>query len=131
MNQEFRDKLLDKENEHGHKTVGEVLNLDGFNKMIPHEQKPMKHKLFGIIGQIASTLTHHVSRERLSKLAKSDCRIIVMTGTIDNLVRPSNSVYLAKALKAEIIIFEGAGHCLFVEEPARYNSLVINHILGV
>ncbi|GAA5795142.1 hypothetical protein HPULCUR_000495 [Helicostylum pulchrum] len=83
--------------------------------------------LTGNIGQTAACLSHYVSDARLLKLKESGIPVLVMTGTWDNLVNPKNSYHLAKVLECPIEVFDGGGHGLPGEQPARYNKLIDDH----
>ncbi|CAJ0750995.1 17604_t:CDS:10 [Entrophospora sp. SA101] len=61
----------------------------------------------GAIGQISACLRHYVSSERLQIIRDKIPQILVVTGSWDNLVRPSNSFYLAEQLNADFEYFEG------------------------
>ncbi|KAI9358009.1 Alpha/Beta hydrolase protein [Zopfochytrium polystomum] len=87
---------------------------------------------FGAIGQAFAVTSHFVSPARLRRLAASAIPTMVVTGTVDYLVHPSNSKYLAKILKAEKFeVFEGRGHALMSEVPDEYNALVQGFIESV
>ncbi|KAG1395768.1 hypothetical protein G6F60_010038 [Rhizopus arrhizus] len=83
--------------------------------------------LIGHLGQMIAVLTHFVSEARLEKIKSSGVRCLVMTGTWDHLVNPKNSYYLSQRLGCELVVFEGSGHILPVEEPERYNRLMDHH----
>ena len=52
---------------------------------------------------------------------------VVMTGTRDILVRPSNSRRLAEALHAPLVEVEGAGHGLIIEAGGEVNATLREH----
>ncbi|CAJ0846165.1 16107_t:CDS:10 [Entrophospora sp. SA101] len=81
----------------------------------------------GAIGQISACLRHYVSSERLRIIQDKIPKILVVTGNLDNFVRPSNSFYLAEELNADFEYFEGSGHVIPGEQPERYNSLLEEH----
>ncbi|CAG8543059.1 6662_t:CDS:10 [Ambispora leptoticha] len=83
--------------------------------------------LTGSVGQIAAVLSHGVSRERLIQIRENIPRILVITGTWDNLVNPKNSYYLGEELQADLQIFEGSGHALPTEQAERYNMALEDH----
>ncbi|KAL7311799.1 hypothetical protein PS15m_009518 [Mucor circinelloides] len=83
--------------------------------------------LGGNLGQMAACLRHYVSDERLLKIRQSGIPVIVVTGTWDNLVNPQNSFHLSKVLDCPLEQFEGSGHGLPGEQPARYNKLIDQH----
>jgi pimeloyl-ACP methyl ester carboxylesterase len=82
----------------------------------------------GAVGQLSAVLRHRLGRERLEQLRQTKIPILVCTGDQDNLVRPSNSYFLAEALDARLEVFEGCGHVLSMQEPERYNKLILEHI---
>jgi len=52
-----------------------------------------------------------------------------MTGTDDNLVKPSNSHSLKEYLKpAEFLVFEGAGHAVNVECFDEFNACILRNM---
>jgi hypothetical protein len=44
------------------------------------------------------------------------------------LVPPTNSHLLKKALKAELVVLEGLGHMIHSEDPQAFNALVEKHV---
>ncbi|KAG1439043.1 hypothetical protein G6F56_012427 [Rhizopus delemar] len=83
--------------------------------------------LMGSLSQMLAGLGHHVSDNRLEKIKKSNIPVLVMTGTLDHLVHPSNSHHLSQKLEAELIVFEGSGHGLQNEQTEKYNDLIDKH----
>ncbi|CAG8601330.1 9318_t:CDS:2 [Ambispora gerdemannii] len=83
--------------------------------------------LTGTVGQIVAILTHRVSRERLLHIRENIPRILVNTGTWDNLVKPKNSYFLKDQLNADFHVFEGSGHGLPTEQAERYNAGLEDH----
>ncbi|KAG2232949.1 hypothetical protein INT48_008042 [Thamnidium elegans] len=83
--------------------------------------------LTGNIGQTAACLSHYVSDSRLLKIKESGIPVLVITGTLDNLVNPKNSYHIAKVLGCHMELFDGSGHGLPGEQPARYNKLIDDH----
>lgn len=86
--------------------------------------------LTGNIGQTAACLSHYVSDSRLLKIKESGIPVLVMTGTWDNLVNPKNSYHISKVLGCPMEVFEGGGHGIPGEQPARYNKLIDDHFSG-
>ncbi|KAF9438989.1 hypothetical protein BGZ76_001884 [Entomortierella beljakovae] len=74
----------------------------------------------GNIGQSWAALFHHVNSKRLAKIRSSGLPILVLTGTVDNFVRPSGSYHLAKELGCPLVVFEGSGHSLPGEQTETY-----------
>ncbi|KAG9305600.1 hypothetical protein G9A89_001661 [Geosiphon pyriformis] len=83
--------------------------------------------LQGNLGQLAACIKHNVSLDRLASIRKFIPQILVITGTQDNLVRPTNSFFLRDHLNADFEIFEGCGHALPSEQAERYNNTLENH----
>ncbi|ORX96090.1 alpha/beta-hydrolase [Basidiobolus meristosporus CBS 931.73] len=84
--------------------------------------------IIGIMGQSSAVIRHYVSAKRLREIRDKGFPILVVTGTIDLLVRPSNSYYLAKELEARVEVFRGSGHVVPVEQEERYNKLLLEFI---
>ncbi|RKP24093.1 Alpha/Beta hydrolase protein [Syncephalis pseudoplumigaleata] len=87
--------------------------------------------LNGVLGQLSAVMRHHVGRERLQKIRETGIPILVCTGTEDNLVRPSNSHFMAEVLGARLVVFDGCGHLISLQEPERYNQLLVEHFQSV
>jgi len=88
-----------------------------------------KTDLKGVIGQMGAVSTHYVSIDNLKKLQQSGIPIVIMTGTDDNLVKPSNSHSLKEYLKpAEFLVFEGAGHAVNVECFDEFNACILRNM---
>lgn len=81
----------------------------------------------GALGQLAAVGTHYVSYDRLRQITAVAVPKLVITGTIDNLVRPTNSTYLAEVLQGELVIMAGGGHALIGERYEEINELLLNH----
>lgn len=74
---------------------------------------------------MSAGLTHHVTSQRLSKISSSIPKVVIVTGDQDNLVAPSNSVYLKKHMKeAEYVVFEDTGHVIHTQRNERFNELL-------
>ncbi|KAI9193606.1 Alpha/Beta hydrolase protein [Polychytrium aggregatum] len=82
----------------------------------------------GALAQLSAVMTHHVSSTRLKQIGDAmKGRIQIVTGTWDQLVRPSNSTYLSKQLSCTMHVYEGGGHALPSERPAWFNDLLVSH----
>ncbi|KAK9763764.1 hypothetical protein K7432_009283 [Basidiobolus ranarum] len=86
-------------------------------------------KITGVMGQTSAVIRHFVSTTSLHKIRDKGLPILVVTGTEDLLVRPSNSHHLAKELDARIEIFNGSGHVVPVEQEEKYNKLLLEFIV--
>ena len=81
-------------------------------------QKPL-----GALSQMWAGFMHHVQPERLAQISKTIPKVWILTGDQDQLVRPSNSVYLKKHMpEAEYIMWKDTGH--IVHHVERYNALL-------
>ncbi|KAI9029211.1 Alpha/Beta hydrolase protein [Hyaloraphidium curvatum] len=81
----------------------------------------------GSVGQLSAVATHHVSEARLARIRDLPAAKLVLTGTVDNLVRPSNSTYLARVLDAPLVIIPGAGHAVIGERYEEVNRHLAEH----
>jgi len=80
----------------------------------------------GMIGHISAISTHYVSNKRLKILKEKKIPILIMTGTVDHLVRPINSHRLKKVLEpVEFVVFEGAGHGIIRECNSEFNAALL------
>ncbi len=55
-------------------------------------------------------MTHCVDESRFKKLQEAEIPVLVLTGARDSMVRPSNSIHIAKMLDVEPIVWNDAGH---------------------
>ncbi|KAI8819096.1 Alpha/Beta hydrolase protein [Fimicolochytrium jonesii] len=76
-------------------------------------------------GQIWAVQRHYVSPARLRRIAQLQIPVLVMTGTDDLLIRPSNSHHLAHHLSCPLKEFPSAGHGLPQERPHQVHSLMV------
>ncbi|KAI8611863.1 Alpha/Beta hydrolase protein [Chytriomyces sp. MP71] len=87
---------------------------------------------YGVLGQLAAALSHNVGLDRLQVIVQAKIPVLVATGTWENLVHPSHSEYLAKALKArDYRVFQHAGHFIINELHEEYNQLLREFVQGV
>ena len=87
---------------------------------IAPKQQPM-----GAFSQMFAGLTHHVRPAQLQHIAKSIPKVLILTGDDDNLVRPSNSVYLKEQMpSAEFVQWEKTGHAIHVQWRSKFNKLL-------
>lgn len=87
----------------------------------------------GAMSQMAAGLTHRVSVSRLQSIARSIPKILILTGTEDNLVSPENSKWLAKWMQpendgVEYVVWEGVGHAVPVQVPERFNEIIEKNV---
>ncbi|KAG0232107.1 hypothetical protein BGW42_008400 [Actinomortierella wolfii] len=95
-----------------------------FEALVRRYANVPKQPFHANIAQTMAALFHHVSAERLAQIKATGVPALVLTGTMDNFVRPSGSHYLAKHLDCPLLVFEGAGHALAVEHKYTYCRLV-------
>lgn len=107
-----------------HKTNREMAT----HNFISHIRRSRLQPLHGNLAQTAACLTHSFSDARLLKIKESGLPVMVITGTWDNLVRPSNSYHLKRVLEPRRFeVFEGSGHAIPEEQPDRYNRFLDEH----
>lgn len=88
-------------------------------------------ELMGHVSQMAAGLTHHVSKEKLSRISKSIGRVSIVTGDEDHLVRPRMSREIKEAMgEAELVEWKGTGHGIHAQWTKRFNELVERTIVG-
>jgi len=105
------------------------LVISNFQKNFTPEALP---PLRGNIAQAHACVTHYMSEQRLMRIKKSGLPIMIVTGTIDNLVRPKYSFHMKKFFNnARFELFEGSGHGIPEERPERYNKLLDNYFSSV
>lgn len=81
----------------------------------------------GRAGQRNACLTHYVDK-RLLDLASFSYPKLVIAGDRDELLRqPVSSLYLAKQLKAELVIYPNGGHNLRLQDPKWQNDKLLYH----
>jgi len=85
--------------------------------------------LVGAISQMSAGLTHHVNADRISAIARSIPRILILTGDWDNLVDPRNSKWMRDCMMdasngVEYLVWEGVGHAIPLQEPDRFNEVL-------
>lgn len=79
----------------------------------------------GTISQMVAALTHCVTASRLQEIGSSIPKVVILTGDEDNLVDPSNSVYMSKCMpEAEFIQWEKTGHAIQMQWSDRFNELL-------
>ena len=49
----------------------------------------------------------------------------VVTGTLDVLTGGTNAQRVADALRTELIVYEGVGHCMPLEAPKRCGAEIV------
>lgn len=86
------------------------------------------YSVAGIFGQIMAISTHHVSRERLARVALLEAPMLIVSVSHDNLVRPRNQYILAKGPLApavyEHLHLKDAGHAVTIESVHEVNDAI-------
>jgi len=90
-------------------------------------RSPRRLSAEGLNGQRMAVASHHVSKSRLCQIRDSGIPTLVVVGERDQLVRPSNSYYLARVLDAPLFVFENGGHGLIHQYPQEFNHLLTLH----
>lgn len=100
--------------------------------LIEHKLKTIANTppqtFWGFMGHSRIVFSHKVTHQRLEKIKQSNIPVIVVTGTDDQLVDPSNSHMLKDFLNCEFVEFTGAGHAIHSECADRFNLLIANHL---
>ncbi|GAA99358.1 uncharacterized protein L969DRAFT_86593 [Mixia osmundae IAM 14324] len=79
----------------------------------------------GRVSQLGAAMGHRVDKKQLLTISNTIPKVIVLTGDDDNLINPSQSVWLHQHLPgSEYILFEGGGHAILAQDPVRYNEIV-------
>ncbi|KAF8337504.1 alpha/beta-hydrolase [Cantharellus anzutake] len=84
-------------------------------------------QLIGALSQLAATVTHNVSPERLASIAKSIPKILILTGDSDKVVDPRNSYLINEDMRegsVEFVVWEKTGHAPNGQWPQRFNELI-------
>jgi len=77
--------------------------------------------------QFAACLRH----DTVNRLSRIDVPTLILTGDDDPLVPPENSKILSALIpRSELVFFPGKRHCFFIEEPDRFNQMVIGFFLS-
>ncbi|GJJ67979.1 hypothetical protein EMPS_00325 [Entomortierella parvispora] len=91
-----------------------------YSSLIKRFKNTPLQPLHANIAQSYAALFHHVNSKRLAQIRESGLPVLVVTGTVDNFVRPSGSYHLQKELQCKMVIFEGSGHALPGEQTETY-----------
>ncbi|KAI6043045.1 alpha beta-hydrolase [Pisolithus marmoratus] len=80
--------------------------------------------LLGALSQMAAALTHHVGPDRLRKISASIPKVLILTGNMDVVVDPSESLFLRHNMpEAEYQRWKDSGHAICVQWSKRVNAL--------
>ncbi|KAF9257784.1 alpha/beta-hydrolase [Marasmius fiardii PR-910] len=81
--------------------------------------------MVGAFSQMSAGLTHYVSDDRLRKISASIPKVLILTGDVDNLVDPRNSIYLKSQMpEAEFVQWETTGHGIHYQRHKWFNETV-------
>lgn len=84
-----------------------------------------KQTLTGALSQTAAGAGHNVSPAKLIQIDTTIPKTLILTGDIDDLVKPVNSEWLHKHMpRAEYQVWKGFGHGLVGQDPVKFNSLL-------
>ncbi|KAI8334249.1 Alpha/Beta hydrolase protein [Chlamydoabsidia padenii] len=90
-------------------------------------EKSEDQPIHGLISQFAACCRHHVSKSRLMALRKTGLPVLIVTGSLDSIVRPFNSYQIHTLLGGRMEVFVGSGHGIPHEQTHRYNVLLVDH----
>jgi len=107
----------------------EITNYDVVRQeLIKTRNEDPPEQFIGLVGQFVAIIGHYISNDRLTKLRDSKIPILIITGTKDKLVKPSNSFLLSRALQPEkFLVLQGAGHMIHREEHEIVNKILHEH----
>lgn len=98
---------------------------------------PKRLTATGFNGQRMAVASHFVSSVRLKKIKNLGIPAIVIVGAKDQLIRPSNSIYLARMLNCDLFIFENGlfsfnqgGHGIVHQYSDEFNRLISMYLEG-
>ncbi|KAJ3413899.1 hypothetical protein HDV05_007341 [Chytridiales sp. JEL 0842] len=80
----------------------------------------------GLQGQLQAISTHNTFR-RLSHIKKLGIPMCCYVGTEDKLIRPENSVRIAREVGCGVEVYPGVGHAVALETPFVFHE----HLMGV
>lgn len=87
------------------------------------ERSPHGLTQYGFRGQRMAVLSHFVSASRLGRIKALQIPLLVVVGMKDRLVKPSNSIYLARILDCDLFIFDnGISPCPLFANPCAERS---------
>lgn len=83
----------------------------------------------GIRNQVMAHITHRVGKKRATELVASGIPILVVHGAKDILINVKAAYWMHKIFEpAETIIFEGAGHGVFIERLEQVDRAILRNI---
>jgi pimeloyl-ACP methyl ester carboxylesterase/predicted glycosyltransferase len=96
----------------------------------PHSTKQIEDAVGWALETDPDTLVHTIDAPGLDDveihdlLGRISCPLLVAQGDDDRLVPADRSAAFAALTGAELVAFEGAGHCINARHPVRFNHLV-------
>ncbi|PPQ85105.1 hypothetical protein CVT24_011971, partial [Panaeolus cyanescens] len=132
----------DKDNGKGVSEVQGKTNMDvQAEAFLRRASITLPQRFLGHISQMCAGLTHHISPPKLHTLATLIPKIIILTGDVDNLVRPSGSYRLKASLdealaegertgvnekggRVEMVLWRETGHAIHAQRETWFNRLV-------
>ena len=79
----------------------------------------------GTLSQMCAGLSHYVSPARLSEISLSIPKVVLITGDVDHLIHPQNTLFIKQHMpEAELIQWEDTGHGLHYQRKKMFNALV-------
>jgi len=118
----YSKEFLEREHKDGGTMISNIIQ-----RFSTHREGKDPHP-YAIAGHLRAVVTHSVSANRLEKLKEAAFPILILTGTVDNMVRPSESRKLHSMLGvSEFLEFEGAGHLINEECADKFNQLCLQN----
>jgi pimeloyl-ACP methyl ester carboxylesterase/predicted glycosyltransferase len=96
----------------------------------PHSTKQIEDAVDWALESDGETLALTIDAPGLEKetirelLGRLSCPVMVVQGDDDKLIPADRGAAFAELTGAELVTFEGAGHCLHARHPVRFNHLV-------
>jgi pimeloyl-ACP methyl ester carboxylesterase/predicted glycosyltransferase len=96
----------------------------------PHSTKQIEDAVGWSMETDPETLAHTIDAPDLAKeevldlLSRIACPLVVVQGDDDRLVPADRSAAFSALTGAELVTFEGAGHCMNARHPVQFNHLV-------
>jgi pimeloyl-ACP methyl ester carboxylesterase/predicted glycosyltransferase len=96
----------------------------------PHSTKQIEDSVGWAQETDGATLAHTIDAPGLDEammrelLAGISCPLLVVQGDEDALIPADRSAAFAELTGAELVTFEGAGHCIQARDPVRFNRLL-------
>ena len=82
----------------------------------------------GVKKQFQAVMGHRMTSSEWSSLVQAKIKTLIIVGTSDELVRPSNSHYIGEKLGIKPSVIDGAGHAVMLDCPEILHALLIAHL---